>query len=156
MTLCVSNLKDKFMGIEDKRAVGNVPEDIYRLLCAVLVTAWMEDTQLNATRVVVTLETSCAVWMACRPDWGCWLCRRSAFRGHNHEGWRMQPWGRTETSCGERRGHQWGFWLQIKTKHQRNCMKTTEKGTKMEPKCLEEAKMEILQFLIQQWLNNLL
>lgn len=34
----------------------------------------------------VTLETSCAVWMACRPGSGCWLCRQSEFHEHNREG----------------------------------------------------------------------
>lgn len=50
----------------------------------------------------VTLETSCAVLMACQPGWGCLLCRQSGSHGRSHEGWRMQPWGRTETGCRER------------------------------------------------------
>lgn len=33
-----------------------------------------------------TLETSCAVWTACQPGWGCSLCRRWGSRGHSHEG----------------------------------------------------------------------
>lgn len=47
----------------------------------------------------VTLETSCAAWRVCRQGSGCWLCRRSKFRGCNREDWRTQPWGRTETNC---------------------------------------------------------
>lgn len=65
-----------------------------------LVQVWVKCHEYSR----ITLETSCAVWMACRPGWGCLLCRQSEFHGRNREGWRMQPWGRTETGCREGRG----------------------------------------------------